>query len=158
IDRVQAALAARILRAHRQAAKLLGLGSSPYSVGFRLIPSVLLERPPMSARKILAISSFAVLPVLYVVFYTLHHSTQGLVIERWFKWDRLLLLVAIIGLERLYTYRYAVSQRAMLGRDVIANIVNLYLTAAVAAAIVVPLLTFVPEHLWGRKLVFASSG
>lgn len=111
----------------------------------------------MRAKSLLAISSFAVLPILYVVFYTMHQSTQGSAIERWFKWDRLLLLVTIIGLERLYTYRYAVSQRAVLGRDIIANIVNLYVTAAVVAALVVPLLTFVPEHIWGRKLVFASS-
>lgn len=112
----------------------------------------------MSAKNITYVSSLLILPVLYLVFYAIHISTHGYAIEQWLpKWDRLLLLVTIIGLERLYTYRYAVSQRAVLTRDIIANIVNLYVTGAVAIMIVLPLLQFFPEHFLGRKLVFASS-
>jgi sterol desaturase/sphingolipid hydroxylase (fatty acid hydroxylase superfamily) len=59
-------------------------------------------------------------------------------------------------LERIYTYRYAVSQRSVLKRDIIANIVNLYVTGAVAAFLVLPVLLFSTEHVLGRKLVFAS--
>jgi sterol desaturase/sphingolipid hydroxylase (fatty acid hydroxylase superfamily) len=110
----------------------------------------------MPSRKILYASSLLILPILYVAFYTIHF--QGHVIEQWLpRWDRLLLLVTIIGLERLYTYKYAVSQRAVLKRDIIANVVNLYVTGAVAAMIVLPVLVFIPEHFLGRKLVFASS-
>ena len=84
---------------------------------------------------------------------------QAQSIEQWLpKWDRVLLIFVIVGLERLYTYRYRVSQRYILGRDIIANIVNLWITGAVVAAIVLPLLYLVPEHFLGRKFVFASAG
>lgn len=111
----------------------------------------------MQTKTMVYLSSLVILPVLYLVFYAIHIGTHGLAIEQWVpKWDRLLLLVTIIGLERIYTYRYAVSQRAMLIRDIIANIVNLYVTGAVAIMVVLPLLRFFPEHFLGRKLIFAS--
>src|SRR5882762_856288 len=109
---------------------------------------------PMTRKSILTISSLLMLPVLYVIFSTIHFETQGQAIEHWVpKWDRLLILVTIIGLERLYTYRYAVSQRAVLVRDIIANI---YITGAVAAFLVLPVLLFGTQHLWGRKFVVSS--
>jgi sterol desaturase/sphingolipid hydroxylase (fatty acid hydroxylase superfamily) len=103
------------------------------------------------------VSSLLILPVLYVLFYTIHISPQGHAVVQWLpRWDRLLLLFAVIGLERIYTYRYAVSQRSVLTRDIISNIVNLYVTGAVAALVVLPLLFFLTAHFLGRKLVFAS--
>ena len=104
------------------------------------------------------VSSLLMLPVLYVFFTTIHISAHDYAIEQWLpKWDRLLILVTVIGLERLYTYRYAVSQRSVLTRDIIANIVNLYVTGAVVAMVLLPLLAFSLDHVLGRKLVFASS-
>jgi sterol desaturase/sphingolipid hydroxylase (fatty acid hydroxylase superfamily) len=112
---------------------------------------------PMSARNVFYLSSLLILPVLYVFFITLHISTHGYAIEAWLpKWDRLLILVTIIGLERLYTYRFAVSQRSLLIRDIISNIVNLYITGAVAAFIVLPILGVLTEHVLGRKFVFST--
>jgi hypothetical protein len=68
----------------------------------------------ISTRTIFYASSFLILPVLYVFFYALKVSTNGYGIEHWLpKWDRLLLIAAIILLERIYTYKYAVSQRAV---------------------------------------------
>jgi sterol desaturase/sphingolipid hydroxylase (fatty acid hydroxylase superfamily) len=111
----------------------------------------------MSAKAIFYVSSLLILPVLYVFFYAIHVATHGNAIEHWLpKWDTLLLLFAIIILERVYTYKYAVSQRTMLTRDIIANVVNLYVTGAVVGMVVVPMLVFFPEHFLGRKLVFAS--
>jgi sterol desaturase/sphingolipid hydroxylase (fatty acid hydroxylase superfamily) len=111
----------------------------------------------MSAKKIFYISSLLILPVLYGLFCFIHVATQGRAIDQWLpKWDRVLIIFAIIVLERIYTYRYAVSQRAVLTRDVIANVVNLYLTGPVTAMLVLPVLVFFPEHFFGRKLVFAS--
>ena len=112
----------------------------------------------MSAKNITYVSSLLILPVLYVLFIAVHILTKGHAIEQWLpRWDRLLILVTVIGLERLYTYRYAVSQRPVLTRDIIANIVNLYVTGAVAAMVLLPLMAFSLEHFLGRKLVFASS-
>jgi sterol desaturase/sphingolipid hydroxylase (fatty acid hydroxylase superfamily) len=97
------------------------------------------------------------LPVLYVLFIGLHVVTLHEPISEWVpRWDRLVILVAIIGLERLYTYRYAVSQRRVLGRDIFANIVNLYITGAVVAFLLLPLLQFIPEHFLGRKYLAGS--
>src|SRR6516164_7925229 len=86
-----------------------------------------------SSKTIFYLSSVLILPVLYAFFYTLQVWTKGSVIESWLKWDRLLIIAAIIVMERIYTYRYAVSQKAVLGRDIIANIVNLYITGPVTA-------------------------
>ena len=109
----------------------------------------------MSAKTMTYVSSLLILPVLYVFFSTIHVSTHGYAIEQWLpKWDRLLILVTVIGLERLYTYRYAVSQRSVLTRDIIANIVNLYVTGAVVALLLLPVLAFSLDHFLGRKLVF----
>src|SRR5260370_24276166 len=89
---------------------------------------------PVSAKTMTYVSSLLILPILYVFFSTIHISAHGYAIEQWLpRWDRLLILVTVIGLERLYTYRYAVSQRSVLTRDVIANIVKLYVTRAVQA-------------------------
>jgi sterol desaturase/sphingolipid hydroxylase (fatty acid hydroxylase superfamily) len=112
----------------------------------------------MSAKNITYVSSLLILPVLYVLFCTAHILTKGQAIEQWLpRWDRLLILVTIIGLERIFTYRYAVSQRSVLTRDIIANVVNLYVTGAVVAMLLLPLLAFGLDHFLGRKFVFASS-
>jgi len=111
----------------------------------------------MSARSAFYISSLLMLPVLYVLFITMHLTTLHEPINQWLpRWDRLLMLVTVIGLERLYTYRYAVSQRHVLARDIFANIVNLYITAAVAAYLLLPLLQFIPAHFLGRRHLVAS--
>ena len=113
----------------------------------------------MSAKKLTYFSSLLALPVLYVVFSTIHLMPQGQAIEGWLpKWDRILVLFAIIALERLYTYRFAVSQRYILRRDIIANVVNIWITGAVVAAVLAPILLLLPEHAWGRKFVIASPG
>lgn len=98
-----------------------------------------------------------ILPVLYVVFYALRVLPQGHAIEEYLpRWDRLLLIATIILFERVYTWRYAVSQRPVLTRDIVASFVNLYVTGALTILLLLPVLKFVPEHFLGRKLVFAS--
>jgi sterol desaturase/sphingolipid hydroxylase (fatty acid hydroxylase superfamily) len=111
----------------------------------------------ISTRTIFYVSSLLILPVLYVFFCALKVSTSGSAIENWLpKWDRLLIIATIIVLERIYTYRYTVSQRAVLGRDIISNFVNLYVTFPATAMIVLPIIAFAPEHILGRKLVFVA--
>src|ERR1051326_6394454 len=103
---------------------------------------------------------FAVLPAVLVIFFGLRILAQiHPEIEAWApKWDRLLLFAVVILLERVYRYRYAVSQRYVLTRDVISNIVNLYVNGFVTALLVLPALLYLPQHFLGRKLVFASPG
>jgi sterol desaturase/sphingolipid hydroxylase (fatty acid hydroxylase superfamily) len=113
----------------------------------------------ISTRTIFYLSSLLILPTLYVFFYALKVSTNGYAIDQWLpKWDRLLILTSIIVLERVYAYRYAVSQRKVLSRDIISNIVNLYVAGPVTAMIVLPVLVFLPQHFLGHKLVFTTPG
>jgi hypothetical protein len=67
----------------------------------------------MSAKKLFYISSLVILPALYVLYYAIR-------LERWLPREAqgLLLLATLIVLERVYTYRYSVSQRSVLIRDI----------------------------------------
>ena len=113
----------------------------------------------MKAKTIAYASSLAILPALFLIFYGIRVFGRAYGIDQWLpKWDTLLIIGTMIVLERIYTYRYAVSQRSVLARDVIANVVNLYVTGALAGMIVLPVLLFFPEHFLGRKLVFATPG
>src|SRR5262249_18815015 len=56
----------------------------------------------------------------------------------------------------VFRYSRAVSQRSLLPRDVVSTLVNLYVTGFVTGLVLLPLLNYVPEHYWGRKLIVAS--
>ena len=110
----------------------------------------------MSAKKLVTLSSLIILPVMYLIFYGVHLLSRGRPLAESLKWDGLVLLATIIGLEYVYKYRYAVPQKALLTRDIIANVVNKYVTGAVTALLVLPVLLFVPQHFLGRKVFLAS--
>ena len=103
--------------------------------------------------------NYAVLPVVMLVFFALRIVAQTHPqIEAWIpRWDRVLLFAVMILLERIYHYRYAVSQRYVLKRDIISNIVTLYMITFVTGLLVLPVLSYPSEHFLGRKLIFASS-
>jgi sterol desaturase/sphingolipid hydroxylase (fatty acid hydroxylase superfamily) len=111
----------------------------------------------MTNRTVFYVSSLLIVPVLFSAFYGLRFLGRVYAIDQWVpKWDTLLILAIMVVLERVYTYKYAVSQRSVATRDVISNLINLYVTGAVTGMIVLPVLTFFPEHFLGRKLVLAS--
>jgi hypothetical protein len=111
----------------------------------------------MATKAIFYISSLVILPVLFVLFYAARLLGRVYPIDQWVpKWDTLLILGAMVAVERIYTYRYAISQRSVLARDLISNVVNLYITGAVTGMIVLPILVFFPQHFLGRKLVLAT--
>ena len=112
----------------------------------------------MSAVSKSGLANFAVLPVLMVVFFALRIVAQTHPeIEAFIpRWDRVLLFAVVILLERIYHYRYAVSQRHVLSRDIISNIVTLYVIAFVTALLLVPVLSYPSEQFLGRKLIIAS--
>ena len=67
-------------------------------------------------------------------------------IEQWLpQWDIFVILGVMMVVERIYTYRYAVSQRHVLARDIASTLVNLYLTAAVTGFILLPGLLLLTE-------------
>jgi ornithine lipid hydroxylase len=111
----------------------------------------------MANKAVFYVSSLLIVPVLFVAFYGVRFLGRVYAIDQWVpKWDTLLILATMVILERIYTYRYAVSQRSVQARDVISNVINLYVTGAVTGMIVLPVLTFFPEYFLGRKLVLAS--
>ncbi len=103
--------------------------------------------------------NFAVLPAVLAIFFGLRIVAQTHPeLDSWIpKWDRLLLFAVVVLLERIYHYRYAVSQRHLLGRDVLSTFVTMYVVGFVTALLVLPVLAYLPQHLLGRKLLFASS-
>ena len=110
----------------------------------------------MAGKRLFFLSSFIVLPALYALFYVARFVSRGLPGEQSLKLEGLLLLATLIVLERIYTYRFAVSQRALLPRDILATIVNKYLTGLVTAALLLPILLYLTTHIFGRKLIIAS--
>jgi sterol desaturase/sphingolipid hydroxylase (fatty acid hydroxylase superfamily) len=111
----------------------------------------------MTNRTVFYVSSLLIVPILFSAFYGLRFLGRVYAIDQWVpKWDTLLILAIMVVLERVYTYKYAVSQRSVATRDVISNLVNLYVTGAVTGMIVLPVLAVFPEHFLGRKLVLAS--
>jgi ornithine lipid hydroxylase len=111
----------------------------------------------MATRAAFYLTSLLILPAVYLSIYGLRLVGRVYSIDQWLpKWDTLSIIATMIILERILTYKYAVSQRSVLARDILSNIVNLYATAAVTGMIVLPVLLFFPRHFLGRKLVLAS--
>jgi sterol desaturase/sphingolipid hydroxylase (fatty acid hydroxylase superfamily) len=114
---------------------------------------------PVSANNVVYASRFAILPTLFVVFLAVRISFKGLALDHWLpNWDALPIIGTLIILERLYVYKHATSQGALLARDISSTFVNLFVTGAVTGFVVLPILVFFTQLYFGRKLVFASSG
>lgn len=112
----------------------------------------------MPVRKLIFFSSLIILPVLYLAMYLVEVGTRHQPIAQTLKFEALLVLFVMMALEQVYGYRYAVSQRFVLARDIIATAVNKYLTGAALAFLVLPLLLYLPQHFLGRKVFIAAPG
>jgi sterol desaturase/sphingolipid hydroxylase (fatty acid hydroxylase superfamily) len=111
------------------------------------------------AKKTVALTGFLVFPALFGFFYALRILTNGQAINHWLPgWYPISIIVTLIVLERLYKYRDRVSQKAVLVRDLLANLTNLYATDALASLVLVPIFIFLPQHLWGRLTLAGSPG
>ena len=111
----------------------------------------------MSARGLVHFSSLLIVPVAFAFFYALRVATEGSAIDHWLpKWWTLAFIGTIMVVERVYTYKYAVSQRSVLTRDILSTLVNVYVTAAATGMLLLPVLAFFPEYFLGRKVAFAS--
>ena len=111
----------------------------------------------MTNKTFFYVSSLLVVPIFFAFGVAVRLIARAYGIDQWVpKWDTFLLLAIMIIVERIYTYKYAVSQRPVLARDLMSNVVNIYVTGAVMGMIMLPILAFFPEYFLGRKLVFAS--
>src|SRR5215510_16359740 len=95
-------------------------------------------------------------PALFAFFYALRVLTDGSAIDEWLpKWHTLFIIGSMIVLERLYAYRYAVSQRHVLARDIVSTLVNVYVSAAVTGMLLLPVLGPAVAYLFGHETIFA---
>lgn len=103
-----------------------------------------------------SIGRYLILPVLFAGLVAI--SIQG---QAWDQqlphWTTFLTLAAVILMERLYANSRAVSQKALLVRDMTSTFVNVFITGVVTTFLVLPVLTFGMQHLFGRKFIFMSS-
>src|SRR6185503_6138842 len=103
------------------------------------------------------IFNLLLVPALFAFFYMLRVVTEGSPIDVWLpKWHTLFIIGSMIALERLYTYKYAVSQRHVLARDVASTLVNIYVSAAITGMLLLPLLAPAVQFLFGHQKVFSS--
>ncbi len=112
----------------------------------------------MSVRKLVFLSSFIILPVLYVAMYFAAVLTRHQPIAKTLAFEAMLVLFVMIGLEQVYGYRNPGSQRFVLTRDILATGVNKYLTGAALGLLVLPILHFLPQHFLGRNAFLDSPG
>jgi sterol desaturase/sphingolipid hydroxylase (fatty acid hydroxylase superfamily) len=111
----------------------------------------------MPAERATRVSALLILPAVFVAFYLLRVGSDDYAINEWFpQWYTLSIIITMILLEQVYTYARAVSQRPMLRRDISSTLVNLFVTGAVTAALLVPVLVLLPQFFVGRDLFFAS--
>ena len=102
-------------------------------------------------------ASLVAIPVLYVACYALRRAGDGSAIDQWLpQWDTFVILGVMMVVERVFTYRYAQSQRYVLARDIASTLVNVFGTVAVVNMLLVPALLLVTNELLGRPLVLAS--
>ena len=110
----------------------------------------------MSAKSLLSAGRFLILPVLFAVLLAI--QIRGHALDQWLPhWETVLTLAAVILMERLYANTQALSQKALLVRDMTSTFVNIFIAGVVTTLLVLPVLTFSIQHVFGRKFVFVSS-
>jgi len=107
-------------------------------------------------RKAADVSRYLVLPALFAVFIAIM-LTHGPALNAWLPhWDALMMIGTVTLVERVYTYKNRVSQRGVFVRDVTSTFVNVFLTGAALAFVVLPLLDSAMRRTIGRKYFFEA--
>jgi sterol desaturase/sphingolipid hydroxylase (fatty acid hydroxylase superfamily) len=102
---------------------------------------------------------YLALPVLGVFFEGLAYLVRGMQFTKFFPyWHSFVVLFIMITMERVWTYRNAVSQRHMIWRDLTSTMVQTFMVGAVFGALVLPILHYFPNTFLGRRFLFGLSG
>jgi len=110
----------------------------------------------MSTSSILSAGRFLILPVLFAAMVAISIQGHGLD-QRLPHWETFLTLAAVFLMERLYVNSKAVSQKGLLVRDMTSTFVNVFIAGVVTTILVLPVLTYLMQHLLGRKYLFTAS-
>ena len=113
----------------------------------------------MLSKKLVQMSRYAALPILLIVVGALTLAVKDTAFGRAVPgFHGFIILFAIITVERIYAYRYAVSQQHMVWRDLMSTSVQLLLLGSLTGAVVLPVLHFFPQTFLGRRFLFGLSG
>lgn len=112
----------------------------------------------MLGKKLVDVTRYTMLPLLLIVFAAMTLLLRGSAFARAFPYyESFFLYLAVIVIERIYSYSHAVSQRHMLWRDLMSTAVQTFLAGAVMGAIVLPVLRYFPHAFLGRRFLFGLS-
>ncbi len=112
----------------------------------------------MLAKKFLDLTRYAMLPFLLIALGAMTLLARGSAFAHAFPYyDSFFLYLAVIAIERIYSYSRAVSQRHMIWRDLMSTAVQTFLAGAVMSAIVLPVLRYFPNAFLGRRFLFGLS-
>ncbi len=112
----------------------------------------------MLSKKVLNYGAYLTLPLLGVAFEGLSYLGRGTPLAKAFPyWHSFVVLFVMITLERVWTYRHAVSQRHMIWRDLTSTMVQTFLIGGVISALVLPVLHWGPQTFLGRRFLFGLS-
>jgi sterol desaturase/sphingolipid hydroxylase (fatty acid hydroxylase superfamily) len=109
-------------------------------------------------RNLLDRGRYLVIPGLGLFFTVLSYNMRGGAVLKAFPYfDTFITFVVMLTLERIWTYRHAVSQRHMIWRDLISTAMQSFFLAAIVAAVVLPILHYGPATFLGRRILFGLS-
>jgi len=110
----------------------------------------------MSTNTMASAGRYLILPVLFAGLVAIIVQNDGLE-KQLPHWSTFLILAAVLLMERLYANSQAVSQKALLVRDLSSTFVNIFISGLVTGWVVLPVLNFITLHAFGRKFVFVTS-
>jgi sterol desaturase/sphingolipid hydroxylase (fatty acid hydroxylase superfamily) len=112
----------------------------------------------MLSKKMLDYSRYLMIPGLGVAFGAISMAMRGTEFAKSFPYyHTFITFFILITLERVWSYRHAVSQRHMIWRDLISTAVQTFVAGAIMGAIVLPVLHYLPETFLGRRFLFGLS-
>ena len=112
----------------------------------------------MLARKFVDLTRYAMLPLLLIVLGAMTLKMGGTTFARAFPYYGVFaIFFAMITIERVYSYKNAVSQRHMIWRDLISTAVETLILGALVGAVVLPILRYFPNTFLGRRFLFGFS-
>jgi sterol desaturase/sphingolipid hydroxylase (fatty acid hydroxylase superfamily) len=109
-------------------------------------------------KKIVDLTRYVMLPLLLIVVVAITLELQGTKFARVIPhYGAIVTFFAMITIERVYSYKHAVSQRHMIWRDLMSTAVQTLFLGALVGAIVLPVLHYFPNTFLGHRFLFATS-
>lgn len=111
----------------------------------------------MSVRTALSRLAFLVFPLALLLVYWENTYFDGHPYDQTVHLTTFLGLAVLLVLEALFRYEKSVSQEKLVLRDITSTAVNVFVTGTVGSALFVPIVLFVSQLIFGRRLFFATS-